>query len=240
MEAKVQQNLMGLSFAFIHFTQTFTQEKCQVMHTDQQTLVFFEPEPDIFFVGGYKNKLPPAEKEGKKSGGGGGGAKEKEDFQLANYDLSEYNEDTRRDEVAQIMLRQLYSFFRFTHGPISAVIEREGNTPKPLRTLFDGTFSPLFVRNWFLSRLEADSLHNAVQMCAMDKNSFLEVHLLVSMAINSIPTIDKAVLFYHDSVVWSNLCQDDVVTVSVYNSVALSTDAIDVSIHCAKANRDRA
>jgi len=205
LDSKIRQ--IGLCEAVIKFTQTFTDEPSESVHTQKTRQLYFQPEPDFCIV--MTLNIPYVERVNE----------------AANSASLEYQEDDVEDHVYRALLQQSYHTFRLFNGTFQHILSKSDvNGLKQRLEHFYQKYLPA-VR---LSQADILDVFNGIQFQPLDKNAYLRIQCFVNQLEAAIPEIVYSVFLYHDFLVWSGLEQDDIRVLYCYLTTNLFPAFVEV------------
>lgn len=174
-----KKNNVGFCEAIIKFTERFTDEVCETVHTQKHRIIYRHAEKDFWMI--MKITIPCTD-EGK------------------------YHEERVHDIIFNSILLQAYEHFRLLTGTFYYILEN--SSLQGLKQRLNDFFSKylLTVR---LNDCDILDVFNGIHFLPLDKNTFLRIQCFTNNVEATFPSIEYTIFIYNKQLVWSSLERDD-------------------------------
>jgi hypothetical protein len=193
LEVGEKTNHVGLCEGIIQFTSTFDEKLCNSVHREKQTVCFYNPEPNIWFILMIRNPyITRTSRDGKTT--------------------IQYLEDEVDDILLQSIVSHCYKTFKMFNGPCQYVLDQGG--PKLIRSRL-ANFMPYYLNSINFENMDIFITLEGIQFLPVDKNVYLQVQSFINLTEDNLinPPLSRDIqyigLLYKDNLVWSGLDQDD-------------------------------
>lgn len=175
----IKKNNVGFCEAIIQFTERFTDETCETVHTQRHRIVFLHAEKDFWIV--LKITIPCT-------------------------DDAKYHEDQVHDIIYNSVLVQSYEQFKLLTGTFYYILEN--SSLQGLKQRLNDFFTK-YLLTIRLDDCDILDVFNGIHFLPLDKNTFLRIQCFTNNVEATFPSIEYTIFIYNKQLVWSSLERDD-------------------------------
>ncbi|KAK2189620.1 hypothetical protein NP493_101g07016 [Ridgeia piscesae] len=180
------------------FARTFSDQPCESVHNQKTRLLFYEAEPNFWFVMSVSIPYSQRVKDGQT--------------------FVEYHEEDIQDSLFRVVLQQAYSMFKLFNGTFHGLLERSGIDS--LKHRFE-QFYTKYLLTLNLKHSDILDIFDGIHFLPLDKNTYLRIQCFINQIEAAFPQIKYTAFLYNDQVVWSGLEQEDMRVIYRYLKTTL-------------------
>ncbi|XP_006814751.2 vacuolar fusion protein CCZ1 homolog [Saccoglossus kowalevskii] len=198
---------VGLCEALVKFTETFSDQPCESLHTLKTRQVFFQAEKDFWMVITVTIPRSESEKDGQP--------------------ITEYHEEDVQDSVFRAVLEQSYKMFKLFMGTFTNIIEKTNLDQLIYRM---DHFYSRYLGTLRLSQADIMEVENGIHFLPLDKNTYLRIQCFINLIEATFSQVKYTAFLYNDQLVWSGLEQDDMRVLYKYLTTSLFPSSLETEL----------